>query len=53
MELLANSKNPYRNPIQRPYNGDFDPEKAYRKPPVIQNIVPKAGCNVHTGKSDQ
>ncbi len=23
------------NPLQKPYNGDFDTENAYRKPPVI------------------
>ncbi len=102
MKLLATSENPYSNPIQRPYSGDFDPAIAYRagifkesmgarnrggrglsyrparlhrlaqfipwnrflgsrnvykyglwKPPVIQKIVPKAGCDVHTGTIDQ
>ncbi len=37
------SKNPFSNLLQRIYCGDFDPENAYRKPPVILKIVPKAG----------
>jgi hypothetical protein len=43
MKLLGNYESPYNNPIQKPYSGDFGPENAYRKPPVIQKIVPKAG----------
>ncbi len=32
MKLLINFENHFRNPLQRPYSGDFDPE---RKSPVI------------------
>jgi hypothetical protein len=40
----SSSQNLFSNPLQRPYSGAFDPENAYRKPPVILKIVPKA-CN--------
>ncbi len=33
------------------YSGDFDPENAYRKPPVILKIVPEAGFDMCTWKS--
>jgi hypothetical protein len=33
LKLLT--KSPSRNPLQRPYSGDFDTENAYRKPPLI------------------
>jgi hypothetical protein len=53
MKLFTNSEIPVNNPLQRLYSGGFYPENAYRKPPVIQKIVPKAGCDVHTGKIHQ
>jgi hypothetical protein len=40
IKLLTNSENQFSNPLERPYSGDFDPENAYRKPPVILKIVP-------------
>jgi hypothetical protein len=51
MKLVTNSENPFSNPIQMLYSGDFDPKNAYRKPLVMQKTVPKAGCDVHTGKN--
>jgi hypothetical protein len=38
-KITANYQNQLINPIQRPYNGDFDPGNAYRKSPVILKIV--------------
>ena len=35
MKLLTNSKNPFSNPLQRSFSGHFDPENAYRNPPMI------------------
>jgi hypothetical protein len=47
MKSLAIFENPFRSPLQRPYSGDFDPEKAYRKPPEIRTyIIPKVACDV-------
>jgi hypothetical protein len=31
IKLLTNFENHFTNPLQRPYSGDFDPEKAYRE----------------------
>jgi hypothetical protein len=39
-KLLANFENPLSNPLHRPYSGDFNPENAYRKPPVNLKTVP-------------
>jgi hypothetical protein len=30
--------------VRDPYGSNFDPENAYRKPPVILQIVPEDGC---------
>jgi hypothetical protein len=38
-EITSNSENPLRNPLQRHYSGDFDPENAYQKPPVILKVL--------------
>jgi hypothetical protein len=42
MKLVTNSKILLVT-LSRLYSGDFDPENAYRKPPVILKIVPEAG----------
>jgi hypothetical protein len=38
MKLLTYSENHFSKPPQRPSSGYFDPENAYRKPPVILKI---------------
>jgi hypothetical protein len=35
LKLLTNSENQFSNHHHRPYRSDFDPDNAYRKPPVI------------------
>jgi hypothetical protein len=35
LKLLPNFENAFSNLLSRPLSGDFDPEKAYRKPDVI------------------
>jgi hypothetical protein len=35
LPVLANSENPFTNPLQRPKSGDFDTENAYRKLTLI------------------
>jgi hypothetical protein len=49
-ELKIFSVTLFRDPSA--YGSDFDPKIAYRKPPVILKIVPKAGyeCTVYTRK---
>jgi hypothetical protein len=51
LKLLTKSKNSFSNPLLRPYSGDFDPENAYRKPPVILEMLPEAGYCVCIGKN--
>jgi hypothetical protein len=34
-QILNNFEDSFSNPHQRPYSGDFDPENANRKQPVI------------------
>jgi hypothetical protein len=55
MKLLTTSFKSfkYSNSLQSPYNGNFDHENGYRKPPVILKIVQEAGYNVYTEKNDQ
>ncbi len=43
MKSLTNSAKQYSNTLQRSFNGDFVPENAYRKPPVILKVAPLAG----------
>ncbi len=41
------TENPFSNPPQRPYSGDFDPENAHRQLTVNLKIVLKAGYYVY------
>jgi hypothetical protein len=51
MNLLASMSLLLKILLQRPYCGDFDPENAYRKPPVTLEIVPKAGYVMYIGNN--
>jgi hypothetical protein len=37
LKFLINFENPFRNDLQRFFSENFDPENAYRKPPVKSN----------------
>jgi hypothetical protein len=47
LKLLTNSENHFSKPPQRPYSGYFNPENAYRKPPIILKIVVRL-CTVYS-----
>ncbi len=51
MKLLTSFENPFINPLQTPYSGDFDSDTAYRKPHVVLKIVPEADYDAYTGEN--